>query len=636
MSETKTKSDPLPYFLGPKSEQRALLKEILDLVTNDYIFWRRNYQPKDPPAIPYESLHSLEHGAYKSKLFQELFNLLADLKLDVPFFSPRYMAHISSETTLPSLIAYISTLLFNPNNVSIEASPVTLNYELQVGQQFAELFGFDPLSSFGHLTSGGTIANFEALWYHKTFTYLPLSLALACIKHGLPLPAQMPGDLWSLYNCNFVQTKAYYQDFCQSAQRAALDPGTILQAMTIGELGETDFHKAVADHFGQDVKVPVVILPESAHYSWKRAANLQGIGRSHLLSIPLDSQRRLKISELEKILDRCLKERRPILQLVTVLGTTEFGTVDPIEEICSMRNTMESRGLFFPIHVDAAFGGYFPTIFREAPDDVERDSRLLPLRKACEALKDVDSVTVDPHKMGFCPYGAGSIVFKHGFLKHFVSEKAPYVFDHQVQDAHGVNSLGPYILEGSKPGAAAASVYFSHRIIPLNYQGYGRLLHELINIAQNFHADLVQFNHDLQRRGKPYCFLPISAPDTNICTFIVVPQQETSLMRIDWFNQQLAQRFGVKDVTSIQEYDYLVSRTRLKAADLISTGNETLKLCAKDCESLTLLRLVFMNQWVAHQNSRGIPYSIDFLTSVERETDLLLKQNESPPPVRPV
>jgi glutamate/tyrosine decarboxylase-like PLP-dependent enzyme len=284
---------------------------------------------------------------------------------------------------------------------------------------------------------------------------------------------------------------------------------------------------------------------------------------------------------------------------------------------------MEARGLFFPIHVDAAFGGYFPTIFRASPPEVERDGKLQPLRKACDALKDVDSVTVDPHKLGFCPYGAGSIVFKHGFLKHFVSEKAPYVFDHQVQDAHGVNSLGPYILEGSKPGAAAASVYFSHRIIPLNYEGYGRLLHELINIAQSFHADLVQFDQDLQRRGKPYRFLPISAPDTNICTFIVVPQHETSLLRIDQLNQQLAQRFGVKDVTSIQDYDYLISRTRLPIADLDRAGNETLKLCAKDCESLTLLRLVFMNQWVAYKNSKGIHYSIDFLTSVERELDLL-------------
>jgi hypothetical protein len=70
MSGTNERGAPLPYFLGAKSEQRALLKEVLELVTNDYIFWRRNYHPKDPPAISYESLQSQEHAAFRSRLFQ--------------------------------------------------------------------------------------------------------------------------------------------------------------------------------------------------------------------------------------------------------------------------------------------------------------------------------------------------------------------------------------------------------------------------------------------------------------------------------------------------------------------------------------------------------------------------------------
>jgi glutamate/tyrosine decarboxylase-like PLP-dependent enzyme len=628
MNETQAWTEPLPYFLGAKSEQRALLKEVLDLVTNDYIFWRRNYHPKDPPAISYDTLQSQEHASFRSKLFQEIYNLLADLKLDVPFFSPRYMAHMTSETTLPSLIAYISTLLFNPNNVSIEASPVTLNYELQVGQQFAALFGFDPEHSFGHLTSGGTLANFEALWYHRTFTYLPVAMVMACLKHGLPLPQGLTRDLWSLYNCSFLQFRNSYQDFCQSAQRAGHDPGLILQDMTVGELGETAFQKAVAQYFGESVELPVIIIPESAHYSWKRAANLQGLGRSHLLSVPLDRQRCLSVPALERILDQCLQQRRPIIQLVAVLGNTEFGSIDPIADICALRETMEARGLFFPIHIDAAFGGYFPTIFREAPSSVAQDPRLNALGSACQALAQVDSVTVDPHKLGFSPYGAGSIVFKHGFLKHFVTEKAPYVFDHLKDDAWSASesgSIGPYILEGSKPGAAAASVYFSHRMIPLNYQGYGRLLHDLISIAHEFHAELLQSNQDLLLRGKAFRFMPISVPETNICTFIVVPTHATSLKRVDQLNQRLAQRFGVRDVTSIQEYDYLVSRTRIASTDLPAVDDDPLQGCARDSESLTLLRLVFMNQWAAYRNSKGITYSRDFLTRLEQEADQVLR-----------
>ena len=134
---------------------------------NDHVFWRRNYWPKDPPAIGYSKANGPDASHFREIFFTELFSLVSDLKLDVPVFSPRYMAHMISETTLPSLVAYFATLLYNPNNVSSEASPVTIRHELEVGKQFARLFGFDDRTSFGHLTSGGTIANYESLWFHK-------------------------------------------------------------------------------------------------------------------------------------------------------------------------------------------------------------------------------------------------------------------------------------------------------------------------------------------------------------------------------------------------------------------------------------------------------------------------------------
>ena len=144
-------------FLGPKSENRPFFKEIIDLIMNDYIFWRRNYHPKDPAAISYKETQSIESKEFHEKFTHELFNLLADLKLDPPFFSPRYMAHMISETALPGLIAYISTLMYNPNNVSSESSPITLKFEILAGKQFAKLFNMDEKKSFGHIASGGVL-----------------------------------------------------------------------------------------------------------------------------------------------------------------------------------------------------------------------------------------------------------------------------------------------------------------------------------------------------------------------------------------------------------------------------------------------------------------------------------------------
>src|SRR6185312_6540198 len=60
-----------------------------------------------------------------STLTQELMGLLAELKRGVPFFSGRYRAHMLSEQTIAAQVGFFATMLYNPNNVSVEASPVT-------------------------------------------------------------------------------------------------------------------------------------------------------------------------------------------------------------------------------------------------------------------------------------------------------------------------------------------------------------------------------------------------------------------------------------------------------------------------------------------------------------------------------
>lgn len=89
----------------------------------------------------------------------------------VPFWSPRYEAHMCSDLTVPSLLGYFMTMLYNPNNVALEASPLTTVAELKAGQQLCQLFGYnldennktEPLA-WGHITCDGTVANLESIW----------------------------------------------------------------------------------------------------------------------------------------------------------------------------------------------------------------------------------------------------------------------------------------------------------------------------------------------------------------------------------------------------------------------------------------------------------------------------------------
>ena len=82
--------------------------------------------------------------------------------------------------------------------------------------------------------------------------------------------------------------------------------------------------------------------------------------------------------------------------------------------------------------------------------------------EALEALGRTDSMTIDPHKLGFVPYPAGAFVARNREVATLLAESAPYVFvdaDQPGAPQIDFGQLGRFILEGSKPGASAASVW---------------------------------------------------------------------------------------------------------------------------------------------------------------------------------
>lgn len=87
-----------------------------------------------------------------------------------------------TDLTVPSLLGYFMTMIYNPNNVALEVSPITTVAEMEVGEQMCDMFGFSnhPKSKnepkgWAHITSGGTVANLESLWVGRsTCSVLPL------------------------------------------------------------------------------------------------------------------------------------------------------------------------------------------------------------------------------------------------------------------------------------------------------------------------------------------------------------------------------------------------------------------------------------------------------------------------------
>ena len=513
------------WFLGPKAENGDLLRRLVERAVQGEIAARRAYQTADPRWVTDEVKESEAYKDAVRGLEAALDELLSDLRGSVPFYSYRYQAHMLWDTTLPAVVGYLAAMLANQNNVAAEASPVTTALEMAVGRDLCTMLGYAVRPSgapdgsgapppWGHITCDGSVANIESMWAARNLKYFPVSVAAALehessLKKARGLTVRLPTgaeatlvelDAWAQLNLGVDEVLAIptrlHTEF--GVPTDALDES--LQGYSIqglGLLGLTDAHlKGVAPG--------VVIGPGTMHYSWPKAAALLGLGSGQLIRVPVDLDARMDVDLLREELDRCLDARRPVIQVVAVVGSTEESAVDPLAEIIAAREDYRRSGMDFPIHVDAAWGGYFASILRPArsavrPDGEERDVRRytpsMSMSRYVEAqyraFPSADSITVDPHKGGYIPYPAGGLCYRNASMRDLVSLKAPVVYHGGVDPTVGV-----YGVEGSKPGAAPAAVYLSHRVIRPDQSGYGKILGRTLFNSKRLYAALVTLPRD--------------------------------------------------------------------------------------------------------------------------------------------
>jgi glutamate/tyrosine decarboxylase-like PLP-dependent enzyme len=86
------------------------------------------------------------------------------LRDNYPFFHPCYAGQMLKPPHPVAIAAYAMAMRINPNNHALDGGPATSAMEREVVAELASMFGYDPATSLGHLTSSGTIANLEALW----------------------------------------------------------------------------------------------------------------------------------------------------------------------------------------------------------------------------------------------------------------------------------------------------------------------------------------------------------------------------------------------------------------------------------------------------------------------------------------
>lgn len=608
------------WFLGPKAENATLEEEMVLFILRDYFHWRRNYYPSDEIIITQQMRRDAVE--FNDALFQELNEMLARLKRHFPFYSPRYIAHMLSDQTIPSVLGYFAGMLYNPNNVTPEAAPVTVEWELEVAADILQLLGYrkppaagahhrETRQEFGwaHITSGGTVANLEALWVARAIRYFPLAVQEAAVRGDVPLAVKLPGtttpvpisDVSREQLMRLKPNSATFllPRFIEAVRHHYGVPDTEATARAWQMLHTSPYHlraQGTARAFAEFP--PVLFAPGTAHYSVTKAADILGMGRENVWLVDVDNHYRMEVRDLEEKILRAMAEGYAPVAVVAVAGTTEEGAVDPVHRIEHLRKRLEAEHqLSVWLHVDAAWGGYIRSVL-VTPDGAVSPpggfvSRTLEIRRANYArtirlqwgsdevvdaflaFPRAESITVDPHKMGYVPYPCGVIAFRNDRVRHYLTQEAPYITvtteeNVQARVYHPPANIGPFILEGSKPGAAAAACWLSHRMIPPDRTGYGEICRASLLAARELHERLVHWDASCRANHEqpPFFFVPASKspPDTNIVCFLVVPRQDATLRRANALGEAVYHAFTIEAELGDRDYSYsqpfFISRTR--------------------------------------------------------------------------
>lgn len=519
---TATEQNLFRIFTIPEAPDSTLAKIEQEVSQNLDGFLRDNIVAVEKPLseIEQDFLQSLlpEEPQFVSDVADELLdNLVAQ---SVHTSSPSFIGHMTS--ALPYFLLPLSKLMvgLNQNLVKIETS--------------------------------------------KAFT--PLERQVIGMLHRVAYGGQFDSD---------EQAEAYYQNFMHSADTslgAFCSGGTVanISALWIARntlLGPNKNFKGVAveglyramSHYGYERLV--VLVSERGHYSLGKSADVLGMGRQDIVTIPTDENNKIRVDILQQTIEQLKAENAGILALVGVAGTTETGNIDPLDAMADLAQTYNIH-----FHVDAAWGG---------ATMLSQNQR--PLLKGIERA---DSITVDAHKQLYVPMGAGMVLFKDPHSTDVIEHHAEYIL------RKGSKDLGSHTLEGSRPGMSML-VYACLKV--LGRKGYEILIDRSIETAKYF-SELIVKDKDFEL---------VSEPELCLLTYRYVPKVVQDYMQTCDAEEKMIINELLNDLTK-----FIQKKQRESGKSFVSRTRLTPK--AHNGQTITVFRCVLANPLTTKQILKDI------------------------------
>jgi len=191
-----------------------------------------------------------------------------------------------------------------------------------------------------------------------------------------------------------------------------------------------------------------VILPESAHFSFKKIASLMNI---KLVETPLTNEYVMDITKMKKMV------HTGTAAIIGIAGSTELGTIDPIPE---MSDICSDEHIF--LHVDAAFGGFVIPFLKELHYKMpEFDFK----------LNGVSTISIDSHKMGYSAIPLGTLMIRQKHWLDSISVESPYISSEKQAG-----------ILGTRSGAPVAAAYAVAQY--LGFEGYKKIVKSCMDVTR--------------------------------------------------------------------------------------------------------------------------------------------------------
>jgi aromatic-L-amino-acid/L-tryptophan decarboxylase len=226
----------------------------------------------------------------------------------------------------------------------------------------------------------------------------------------------------------------------------------------------------------------VAYLSAEGHTCLRKALELLGFGSDNVRAIPVDEALKMRVPELEEAIRRDLESGNCPVVVAASAGTASTGTIDPLHDI---RDVCHRHGVWF--HIDAAYGG--PAVLTARYKD------------QLSALKDADSLALDPHKWMYVPVEAGlSLVRDGAAMRDAFSLVPPYIrTDGNSAGVLGLPWYSEYGFQQTR-GFRALKVWMALKFHGVD--GYTASLERDLSLADRL-AERVRESGDLQLVTKP-------------------------------------------------------------------------------------------------------------------------------------